>query len=332
MSEPAVIVAVRQFKNGLMAREANEMAVMSARWVRLEDTLQKLINNLLKELADKRAAGIAVGDPMQLERYTELLSQTRVQIARYTKWAADRIEGERAALVQLGATQASELITAAKVTGYFNKLATSAIETMQAMLEANSPVQQLLTGVWPASALNMSQALQDGIALGWGPRQTAKAMMDGLESGLQRVMTITRTEQLRAYRLATSQEYRDSNVVTGWMWVCSKNLNTCAACIAMDGSEHDLNEEFSDHPNGCCTSVPIVLGEKPEWQTGDDWFKTLSAEQQRSILGDAKYEAWDNGKGFDFAQLAQTAHSDVWGDSVRVASLSELTELSRFAA
>lgn len=324
MSEPAVIAAVRAFKAGLERQSAGEMATMAGRWARLEDRLQQYINNLLKELADKRAAGIVIGEPMQLERYRELLHQTRVEIAKYTTWAQVRIASEQAAMVKAGVAQAAELIETARVTGYFNRLNTRAIETMTAMVQEQAPLAKLLNAVWPKSALSMSQALEDGIALGWGPRQTAKAMMTGLEDGLQRVMTIARTEQLRAYRVATNEQYNQSGVVDGWMWVCAKNANVCAACLAMDGTEHPLSEEQGDHPNGGCTSVPIVLGEKPEWQTGDEWFKTLSEAEQRTILGDAKYEAWDGGKGFEFSQLAQTAHSETWGDSVRVATLGEL--------
>ena len=324
MSEPAVIAAVRAFKMQLERQSAGEMATMAGRWARLEDRLQQYINNLLKELADKRAAGIVIGEPMQLERYRELLHQTRVEIAKYTTWAQGRIASEQAAMVKAGVAQAAELIEAARVTGYFNRLNTRAIETMTAMVQEQAPLAKLLNAVWPKSALSMSQALEDGIALGWGPRQTAKAMMTGLEDGLQRAMTIARTEQLRAYRVATNEQYIQSGVVNGWMWVCAKNANVCAACLAMDGTEHPLSEEQGDHPNGGCTSVPIVLGEKPEWQTGDEWFKTLSEAEQRTILGDAKYEAWDGGKGFEFSQLAQTAHSETWGDSVRVATLGEL--------
>lgn len=324
MSEPAVVRAVRGFKRGIDAREAHEMTLMAGRWARLEDRLQQHINNLMKELSEKRAAGIAVGEPMQLERYRALLAQTRQEIARYTAWAEARIDGERGELVELGARHAAEVLSAAGVRGGFNRLATPAIETMTAMLQQGAPLRELLEHVWPKSALGMSQALEDGIALGWGPMKTAREMMRGLESGLQRVLTIARTEQLRAYRTATNAQYRDSAVVTGWMWLCAKNMTVCAACLAMDGTEHPLSEEQQDHPNGGCTSVPILPGEKPEWQTGEKWFGTLSEADQRKLLGDKLYEAWDGGKGFEFSQLAQTAHSDTWGDSVRVARLDEL--------
>lgn len=329
MSEPAVVRTVRGFKRGIDAREAHEMTLMAGRWARLEDRLQQHINNLMKELSEKRAAGIAVGEPMQLERYRALLAQTRLEIARYTAWAEARIDGERGELVELGARHAAEVLEAAGVRGGFNRLATPAIETMTAMVQQGAPLRELLEHVWPKSALGMNQALEDGIALGWGPMKTAREMMRGLESGLQRVLTIARTEQLRAYRMATNAQYRDSGVVTGWMWLCAKNMTVCAACLAMDGTEHPLSEEQQDHPNGGCTSVPILPGEKPEWQTGEKWFETLSEADQRKLLGDKLFEAWDGGKGFEFSRLAQTAHSDTWGDSVRVARLDELEQTTQ---
>jgi len=57
--------------------------------------------------------------------------------------------------------------------------------------------------------------------------------------------------------------------------------------------------------------------------TGEQFFKTLSAEEQRNILGPAKWMAWNDGL-FEFDQLSRKTYSAIWGEGRRVASLKDL--------
>ncbi|HQL28198.1 MAG TPA: hypothetical protein PLA26_06700 [Anaerolineaceae bacterium] len=57
--------------------------------------------------------------------------------------------------------------------------------------------------------------------------------------------------------------------------------------------------------------------------TGEAYFRSLSAEEQRRVLGPAKWLAWKEGK-FAFAQLAKKTYSPVWGAGRGAASLKEL--------
>ena len=57
--------------------------------------------------------------------------------------------------------------------------------------------------------------------------------------------------------------------------------------------------------------------------TGEAYFRSLSAEEQRRVLGPAKWLAWKEGK-FAFAQLAKKTYSPVWGAGRGAASLKDL--------
>jgi len=57
--------------------------------------------------------------------------------------------------------------------------------------------------------------------------------------------------------------------------------------------------------------------------TGEAYFRGLSAEEQRKILGPAKWLAWKEGK-FEFTQLAKKTYSPVWGAGRGAASLASL--------
>jgi hypothetical protein len=99
------------------------------------------------------------------------------------------------------------------------------------------------------------------------------------------------------------------------------------ACLMLDGEKFDsMDDELDDHPNGKCVIVPCVEGvADPKWQSGQAYFSSLSAEEQKARMGPGLYQAWKDGE-FQLSDLAQKQHSDVWGDSPRVPSLKELRD------
>ena len=96
------------------------------------------------------------------------------------------------------------------------------------------------------------------------------------------------------------------------------------ACLMLDGQKFATEDELTDHPRGKCGVVPMVDGVgDPRWEKGGTWFRSLGADQQRAIMGDARYTAWKDGQ-FQLSDLAQLTHNSTWGDSPRVATLAEL--------
>lgn len=183
----------------------------------------------------------------------------------------------------------------------------------------------------------MKAALIRGVAVGESPRTTAASMMKRLEGqftgGAQRALTISRTEQLDAYRAAAHQSRQDnSDVLAGWMWMSARDPRTCPACLAMDGSVHPADEQGpDDHPNGKCTAAPLTktwrqlgfdIDEPPSTrQSGREWFDTLPDEQQTQIMGPARLAALRSGD-LDWDDIPAVRHADGWRDSVGVAPLA----------
>jgi hypothetical protein len=150
-------------------------------------------------------------------------------------------------------------------------------------------------------------------------------MANGMGMGLERALLIARTESARAYRTGSLEQYRESGVVRGFKRLVKK-ATACLACLMLDGETFDLESELNDHPRGKCTAIPLVQGiGDPKYQTGEQWFKTLGAEQQRNMMGDARYEGWKAGQ-FGLSDLARSTSNDVWGNSPRVATLEELKQ------
>jgi SPP1 gp7 family putative phage head morphogenesis protein len=142
-------------------------------------------------------------------------------------------------------------------------------------------------------------------------------MQDGLAGGLDKALTIARTEQLRVYRAASQEQYRASGVVTGYRRLSAHDDRVCAGCLAADGEELSSDVDFEAHPNCRCTLVPICAGvEPPQWTAGGDWFEEQDEETQRNILGPGRYELWQNGGVSDFRQFATRVQNETWGGAV----------------
>lgn len=240
-------------------------------------------------------------------------------------------------------------------------LSTGSIEMMVGLNQAGSPLKRLLDGIKAKGSKDASDALIEGMMLGYNPRKIAPMIRDALGTQLNRALTIARTETMRVQRLATEANYKaNSNIVKGWIWQAEVS-GACAACLAEHGSEHPLSEHMSSHPNCRCVERPWLMswdeigkqfgldfsnvdkagptfaeiaekyGMSPDQvaryannnMTGEAYFKTLSDDEQRKLLGPSKWQAYTEGK-FKFEKLAKTTYNSTWGAGIGIASLKDL--------
>lgn len=178
-----------------------------------------------------------------------------------------------------------------------------------------------------------------GVAAGSNPRATAARMVRraetaGFNLSLNRALTIARTETLDAHRAAAQLgQAQHTDVLQGWMWVAALSERTCPACLAMNGTVHDLTEPGPlGHQQCRCARVPTV---KPWSELGIDgideppslvpdsaaFFESLTAAQQKTILGTTRYDAWVAGR-FPMNQWATRRTTPGWRDSYVVGSPS----------
>ncbi|MCL5957851.1 MAG: phage head morphogenesis protein [Chloroflexi bacterium] len=110
-----------------------------------------------------------------------------------------------------------------------------------------------------AAGQDVRKALLAGLATGQPQTVIARAVRQALGGNLVRALTIARTEMLRSYREASRQTYlANSDVVNGWIWHAVLSTRTCAACWAMNGTLHKLNERLDDHVRGRCAMMPVT--------------------------------------------------------------------------
>lgn len=333
-SYPLVARVMFQFKGDLLAREADQMRIMARRWLQMETSLQGSFDALALEIENLRLKGesIPVSKLIRMQRYRSLLEQISEQLSLYADFADQTISNGQRELIGLGINHASEAIrsyyrTYNRVAAGFDILPFSAVENMIGLAGDGSPLRALLQASWPDAVDGLTTQLINAVALGKNPNDTARAMRKGFGVGYTRSINIARTEQLRVYRTAAVQEYKASQVVKGYKRLSARDTRVCLACLmADDGTIYDLDVVFEEHPQGRCTTVPVVIGlPAVEWQNGQNWFLSRTPDEQRAMMGPGAYDAWKSGS-FDLGDLVKRVHNDTWGTSLQTTTLKELTE------
>lgn len=332
MPDAEVIVAMTRFKQDLLRKESAQMHEMAQRWLELERSLESQIAALAEQFARRRADGetLTQGALFRMERYQALLAQLQTELRNYTDYAETLIEGQQRAYAQLAIQHAATAIDASittRIGAQFDRLPIEAVEHMVGLAGDGSPLRQLLVDSWPDAAQGLTQELIRSTALGVNPRETARRMANGTTRTLNRMLNVSRTEQMRVYRHTALQSYTHSGVVRGYRRLATRDPRTCVGCLASDGEEYTLDVPFKEHASGRCTPIPVVIGmptPKPQEST-EQWFNRQPETTQRSILGRGRYDLWKS-RQVGFKDFATVRHNDTWGDAIVPATLGELTQ------
>jgi len=324
------------YRERLLGRDEVLSRAYARRWLGVESALEAQYLNLAMDVVDLREAGYAVGAERiyQLERYQNLLGQVRVEMERFNRFVAGEIQKEQYLAGRDGLKFGAEAIRAryldggGTTVGSFQVLPVEAIRTVMGLAGDGTPLFDLLQGGYGKAVTGLTQALINGVALGYNPRKTARVMKIAMAGNLQRALVISRSEQGRAMRMAQVMEYRASGVVSGYRRRCALSQRTCLACLLQDGRTYRLGEQFSDHPNGRCFGVPILYdGDPYEQQVGGrDWFLKQDAGVQEELMGRDYYRAWKDG-AFDLGRLSRMHNHAIWGESPALTPLKELQDV-----
>lgn len=326
-----VQAVLEEYRALVLAQDAETMEELARRWLQVERRLEAQFRALTLEIAELRQnqEPVSLSKLFQMERYRDLLAQALAETRAYARWAEGMIAERQRVMAGMGIESTQALIResyleAGKAVARYNLLPVEAVEAMIGFAGNGSPLYDLFMESYPDSIDALNQALITATARGENPRRTAQMMAEAMRGNLQRALVVSRTEQLRAFREAATLQMKESGVVEGWIWRSAKQERTCLACLAMDGTVHELDEELDDHPNGRCFKQPIIKGLKPvEVQSSRAWFEDQVEEVQRAMMGAERFEAWQAGQ-FEFGDLAQRRENDEWGSHVRVATLDEL--------
>lgn len=326
-TEPLVVQIMREHKAGLLRREQSLQRDMAQQWLRVEQALLDKIELLARDALVRRELGQPVDQEalFALERYQSLLAQVRRELSGYTDQIEVQLAAQQQSMGREALYHAKAAIEATGLTGSFDLLPIEAVEALVGLAGDGSPLRTLLERTWPDGVMRLTDTLIRNTALGINPRRTAREMADGMTATLDHMLMIARTEQLRAYREMTLQQYAKSGVVRGFRRLATRDRRTCAACLFADGELYEgLDTRLRTHVCCRCTMVPVVVGMPAlNWQKGMEWFKVQNRDVQQSILGPGRYAAWKQGT-FDLRDVVKVEPNPIWGDSIRPRPLREL--------
>lgn len=348
---------VWRFRTDLLRGERSSASKVVEYYGRIWGRLKISIDEVSKQIADAQARGenVTLDWLNRQSRYQKLQRQIEKEITEFAQYATKTVVQRQRIVIDAAQAHAKAYVSAqmagapsalrAAVVGDFNVLPSRSIVAMiGATSSMRSPVRRLFDGMGTQASRAIRDELISGIGLGLSPREIGSRLRQSFGGNLVQALKVARTETMRAYRTASHETFRENqNIVESWIWVSGADTRTCAACWAMHGTVHILEEPLSDHPNGRCVPVPktksweelgealdIDLGDAEAHESrvdvtkGDILFPNLSKEDQDRILGRVKGEAYRAGE-FTLSQLpTYTPFDDDWGSMIRPKSLFEL--------
>lgn len=337
---------IKRYRELLAHHEAKAVQALEAAYRHTLAAIQPRLDKLYREMAEKQKAGEQIPlhwlyEERRLESLKRLIINQVDAYGGQAQLATGQLQHTAVGLGADAAQEQMEALVPAGIEWSFGVASPQAIADLVGAAQEGSPLADLFAGFGEKAAADVSGVLLRGISLGEGPQAVARDIARVLDEPRQRAVTIARTELNRAYRSSSIENYRaNDDVVQGWIWVCSLSRNSCAACVAMHGTHHSLEEELDDHVSGACAAVPEtrswadILGPdvdtsdledtSPQFQSGEDWLNGQSEETQRSILG-AKYQGWNNGD-FSLSDVVGHTHDPKWGHSIKEKPLKELVK------
>lgn len=342
--------AIAKFRADLLAQEASTMRTLDAAHRHVLAAIEPALNRLFDQMVEQLANGEKIPaswlyEANRLTAIKKLISQEMTQFAVLSQMQVSSLKRIAA---DLGAQAATEFLHASKppdVAWSFGVPNPKAIADLVATTQAGSPLADLFSGFGAEAADEAANALLRGVALGKNPRAIAPEVQDALGISRDRALTIARQESLRCYKNSSTETYRaNDDVVEQWRWTCALSIRTCSACIAMDGTIHDLSEDLESHVCCRCSPVPVtrswedilsdagidtsVLDDIPDTRpvlpSGADWLNSQDEATQKQILG-PRYTGWKNGD-FSLSDTVAHKHDPDWGRSIGVKPLKALVK------
>ena len=333
MAKSAIFQAIEDQRAAIDRGEKEMLRELTRQWMPARDLLAKRITELTDYINAEHEAGrgVQVSYLYALDRYKIMMEEAEQAVKSYNYAIRGLITGAEADAVNIGAENARNIMEIVEPDDpMWTRINKRETRIMSGMLSEPSPLSTLLNASWPETRAGLDSVLLAGISTGQGPEWIASRLKNAFDVPLKRALTIARTETNRAYRAANLETMRSSRVVKGYRRVCYKPT-ACFACLMLDGEYYDKKEDFSDHPNGKCAAVPVTRhfdpGDDPDWQKGADWFENdLTADEQRSIMGDGRYELWKE-DGIDPTDMVYIKQNKLWGGSPTVYSLEKLKNM-----
>jgi hypothetical protein len=267
------------------------------------------------------------GQIAKLTRYKTLISEIQRELNTFSGYAETVMRQTSTTAIKYGIVDAKSMVLVQNpgLAATWKTLNPRAIEALIGYMQEGSPLMKRIELLAPTRAQAVANTILDQVAFGANPKTIAGMITKELGIGLTDSLRMTRTVQIYSYREANRASYvANSDVVQGWIWVSVLAPETCAACMALHGTEHSNDETIDDHYNGECYAVPKVIGGGNDYAgQGEAYFNSLSEAEQKNVVGNSTWELLNNGD-ISFNQLVNHREDEVYGSMVSVTPYKDL--------
>ena len=329
MAEAEIFRAIRLQREAVNRSEKDILRQMARQWLPIHHYLEEQFGALMKLIKAKQNAGedVPIEYIYSQQRYQDMLRQSAEAIRQYNRAVRKIITGAEADAVEIGNANAKQLVNIAEPDDpMWTRINKRETRIISGMLSEQSPLSRLLDKSFSQTRTEIDKALLIGLGTGQGSSWIAEQLSKAGQVPLERALLIARTEVNRAYRQANLETMRSSRAVRGYRRMCYPPT-ACFACLMMDGEYYDKAEDFSDHPNGKCSAVPVTKHFDPandkNWERGQDWFARQDEATQRKLMGPGRFDLWKQ-SGVDPRDMVWIKPNKVWGGSPAVRTLEEL--------
>ncbi len=316
------------FRSALLQRDrqaaARLISAYGVSFARLNDSLDKLTKQI--DAARNRGETITEGWLYRQARFRELIDQAGREMLALGKFSDGLISDQQQIEIERGLRDSANLMEAAAdeigISPSFSRVPKGAVESLLGHLGDGSPLRGVLNRYGAAGAARIEQELIAGLVAGEGLAKVARRLRDVEELSRAKAMQILRTESLRAYRESSRKNYqKNEQYISGFIWCSAKQVRTCLACIALDGTFFPLDKPLPAHTNCRCTSYPVLKGEPPrQRETAAQWFAKQPDSVKRNSMTDAELDAYNAGL-VSLQDFVGRTDSEKWGTSYHQLSL-----------
>lgn len=298
--EEAALRVVERYRRRVDYLEDFTARTLAASWASLERNIRRDLKSL--KYTDTRNLPQTIRYQMDIEPVIRLRAENYAREAERVMLSLAEVTAD------LGAETADK--SARRITGKRDKwerVKTSGLLTGPLLSASKEAIKRIPGTITQKISELVSQAA--GMAeqgLNWVLSQLGD-VMGNLWSGIQRTVR-TLAEQM--FRRA-QQEQAKKTPVRKWRRIANHET-ACLACLMLEGTIYDKEEDFADHPNGRCTIVPVEDPNAESTHPGRDWFLEQDEETQRKIMGKGRWEAWQNGD-ISLDEMVDVVNDPIYG-------------------
>lgn len=321
---------LKRHRRQIIEREEAVIRELLTEYDQLEKELTNAYRGLAKKIAVAQAAGETISPSWfyRERRLKLLLEQVQQEVVRFGGRVTPIVIREKRAAIKIAVDQTNEivrLISAGEMPDIGTLFNSRAVENAVGMMGDGSPIMSYYEEqLAPAVAERIKREVIKAAAVGTDFATIARRLTEAGKIPRHRALTMARTEVNRVRRETKRQIYEEhSDVFSGWEWVASHSVRTCAACLAQDGKVYKLQVDFPQHMSCRCDIIPVSIKfPRPPRLLGSEWFAGQPDAVKAKIITDAGLESYKR-RDVELADFVGFSTHKVFGKSVHRRSVAD---------